>query len=80
MKLPIQAQPVMTKVSTANFLHSKLVQTLSLRCSTGGEICGGFSDGSCCDGLKCWVPPGADFGYCYKPSISRIQPVRPILF
>lgn len=67
MKLPIQAQPVTRKVSTAKILDSMLVEPLSLRCATEGEVCGGFSDGSCCSGLKCAISPGADYGYCKNP-------------
>jgi hypothetical protein len=64
MKLPIQAQPVTRKVSTATILDSMLVQPLSLLCSKKGEICGGFAGPQCCSGGKCQFLPGGDYGYC----------------
>jgi hypothetical protein len=69
MKLPNLARPITRTVGTAKFLRSGLVQPLSLRCSTEGEICGRFTGGSCCNGLQCLVLPGADSGYCYRPTM-----------
>jgi hypothetical protein len=63
MKLPIQAQPVTRKVSTATILDSMLVQPLSLSCSKKGEMCGGFAGTKCCSG-DCKYLPGADYGHC----------------
>jgi hypothetical protein len=64
MKLPIQAQPVTRKVSTAKIFGSMLLQPLSLLCSKEGGMCGGISDGSCCPGLDCAIKPGASYGHC----------------
>jgi hypothetical protein len=64
MKLPVQAQPVVRKVSIAKILNSMLVQSLFLPCAKKGEMCGGFAGTKCCSGGKCQFLPGADYGYC----------------
>jgi hypothetical protein len=69
MKLPIQAKPVLKKVSTAKLLDSMLVQPLYRSCSEMGDLC--LNDSSCCNGLKC------SSGLCKREKVSNI-PNHPI--
>jgi hypothetical protein len=63
MKIPIQARPIVRKVSTAKILASMLVQSLSTSCSKKGEMCGGFG-AECCSGLSCRFSGFSPFGRC----------------